>query len=750
MPPQSGLDRETTPAFQVLEEFPRGDTAAGLERLRKRLLDLTPRNRLLHFRHPRASSLRIVDELPDVIFERLMNGHRFAFKPVKDPSPSDYGPDGTKPSTAEYGARLGIAASFDLPEPGPASVATTAHYDRFLQTLHYSPELDTLARRLRNAARTSIEESGANMLYLVFGFLEWFEEQDRAHARHAPLLIVPVTIIEEKSPHGGPIRNCLEYTGEDLGFNLCLAEKLRQDFSLELPPWDGEEQPEDYFSRVQRAVAHKRGWRVRRWVTVCLLYFGKLLMYLDLDPKRWPLGKEIHRHPVVHELFEGARTESPHVAEDYDIDSPAVSRDLPPLICDADSSQHSALVDVFRGKNVVIQGPPGTGKSQTITNLIAAALAKGKTVLFVSEKLAALEVVRRNLDKAGLGIFCLELHSHKTQKQQLLKDLDERLKKKNSFGDPAELDHKLQALKRNKQELLDYVGLINSIFGSLGRTIFEILWARDRLREGLAFSPELADGILLDGAESLTRAELEAHRQILDICSGHLERLMRTRPSLSLHPWYGVSNPGLDYFAERDLVSLLRSCLAKCRELEAILAQCGPVLDLQPRDSVRTIQATARRIKGGLPAPKGTEIEALLPRLAQPENRGVVTRFLSELASFRRDEAALAALVSDWVRLDSSPQAQLRQVAPWAAHLGVSDWDAHALAAWASRLEDLSAAITETIPFLRGVLELLEGGLSFALDDVGTLVAAIDLLVTGTPFDTLPLRRTGSRRRRRQ
>ncbi|MEK7993752.1 MAG: DUF4011 domain-containing protein [Planctomycetota bacterium] len=724
------------------EEFPRGDTAAGLERLRKRLLDLTPRNRLLHFRHPRASSLRIVDELPNVIFQRLVTGHKLAFKPVPDSPLGEYLPGGTKPEVKDYATKLGIATSFDLPQPGPAAVATTAHHDRFLQTLHYSSDLDTLARRLANAARTSIEESGANMLYLVLGFLEWFEEDNKEQARQAPLLTIPVSMERERSPQGGPIRNSLEYTGEDLEVNLCLAEKLRQDFSLELPRWDGEEDPEDYFSRVQRAVAHKRAWKVRRWATVCLLYFGKQLMYLDLDAKRWPHGKEIHKHPIVHELFEGPRTESPLVAEDYEIDSPAVSRDLPLLVCDADSSQHSALVDAVRGKNLVIQGPPGTGKSQTITNLISAALANGKTVLFVSEKLAALEVVRRNLDKAGLGIFCLELHSHKTQKQQLMKDLEERLNKKNQFGDPTELYPKIQALNRNKQELLDYVALINSPFGGLGRTIFRILWERDRRRAGLPFTPELGDGIVVEGAERLSLADLEGHRQVLDICGIRLAGLLRAHGSLPSHPWYGVCNPGLEYFAEGALISLLQSCLAKCRELEAILAQCGLLLDLQPQDSVQTIQATARQIRGELPSISGGEIQALLPRLAQRENRTVLRRFLAELASFHRDEAVLLELVSDWTRLDSSRQAQLRDLAASAAQLGVSDWDANALAAWANRLEDLSAAICETIPFVRGVLELLDGELSFALDDVGTLVAAIDLLLTGTPFDVLPLRRT--------
>src|ERR1700678_1465164 len=87
-----------------------------------------------------------------------------------------------------------------------------------------------------------------------------------------------------------------------------------------------------------------------------------------------------------------------------------------PLILDADSTQTSAIHAALAGRSFVLQGPPGTGKSQTITNLIATALADDKTVLFVSEKMAALEVVHRRLQNVGGGDFCLELHRHKIQK----------------------------------------------------------------------------------------------------------------------------------------------------------------------------------------------------------------------------------------------------------------------------------------------------------------------------------------------
>ncbi|HEX3878621.1 MAG TPA: AAA domain-containing protein [Bryobacteraceae bacterium] len=184
-------------------------------------------------------------------------------------------------------------------------------------------------------------------------------------------------------------------------------------------------------------------------------------MFRDLDPKTWPPEESIAKHPLVRELFEGKKNPEITLAEEYPIDAPELKNDIPHLIRDADSSQHSALIHALRGQNLVIEGPPGTGKSRTITNLIAAALAKGKTILFVSEKLAALEVVRRRLDDAGLGIFCLEVHSHKTKKGALLADLAQRYSMQGTFKDPRDLDRHLAVVEEKKRLLTDYASLIN-------------------------------------------------------------------------------------------------------------------------------------------------------------------------------------------------------------------------------------------------------------------------------------------------
>ena len=168
----------------------------------------------------------------------------------------------------------------------------------------------------------------------------------------------------------------------------------------------------------------------------------------------------------------------PAYTTEYDIEE-NVAADKIPLVLDADSSQHSAIADaIVNNTSLVIEGPPGTGKSQSITNLIAAAMHSGKNVLFVSEKKAALEVVRNRLDEVGLGDFCLELHSHKTQKGQLHKDLASRVNRR--YRDAIFLEEEIDGFRKERDKLQSYYKLLNAPAGESGQTVCEVLWAADR------------------------------------------------------------------------------------------------------------------------------------------------------------------------------------------------------------------------------------------------------------------------------
>jgi hypothetical protein len=482
---------------------------AAIQALREKLIDLTAGNRLLNFRHGSGTSgtqsvLRFVGKPPDKIFSRLLDQKRFSVQPVPEPTSreladlyrepggipgleSDDARNRSRPDPARWAKYIGWDAEFELPvEDDPDLEGRNA--DGRLRSLLFPDQLEARLRRLRSNARLAVEESGSNMLFLALGFLEWRDPSSKAQneggrAYQAPLILVPATIETETNARGQR-RLTLSWSGEDLQTNLSLRKKLSADFGIELPEFEETEPSESYFDRVRRAVSSQTSWRVRRFATLALITnLGKLLLYLDLDPEKWPTNSKPADHPTVRGLLggEGAASANPdHPPLDERALAKTIDLDLG-LVDRADGTQAVALLAALGGRNLVIQGPPGTGKSQTITNLVAAALHRGKTVLFVAEKLAALEVVRRRLREVGLGDFCLELHSHKTRKKAFFEDIKARLEKR-QIGITEQYQAGLRALAARRAELDDYVVAIGRQAGSTGMTTADLLFEAGRIR----------------------------------------------------------------------------------------------------------------------------------------------------------------------------------------------------------------------------------------------------------------------------
>ncbi len=451
----------------VGELFSGGITVSeAIERLRTRLLDLSGRNSLINYRHPKARCIQIADE-PNInlVLNRLLDGKGVPFKYVPEPSPDSY--EGKRPEARAYAPQVGISTSFELASNLDESSARRLHG---IQTLLYPADLERQLRKITSEAKTAVEETGSNMLFLVFGFLEFYDSEDSERPMLAPLISLPVALVRgEIDRETRTYQYVAQHNGEDVAENQTLREKLQRDFMLSIPEFEEEGEPETYFRLIEEAVKNKRRWKVRRQITLGMLSFGKLALWADLDTKKNP---GITENELIKSIFSGSSSgkddDSGLYAEDCRIDE--LPEAAQPLIYDADSSQHSAIIDVLADKNLVINGPPGTGKSQTITNIIAAALSNGKKVLFVSEKLAALEVVRHRLNHAGLGHFCLELHSHKTQKKKFLEDLSARIEER--FPAPPQFQAKLATLQRQKAELARYAELMGSRVGNLlGLTI---------------------------------------------------------------------------------------------------------------------------------------------------------------------------------------------------------------------------------------------------------------------------------------
>ena len=377
-----------------------------LDRWQRKLLDLSARNPLLNHRSTRTS-LDILCPDPGRLEDRLSDGAKIQIEPW-------------------------AAAAHDLPNQQPMDRRGLEEIAR--EKLAQSRVLVDLPREeLRKRAvdiyrktQTALQEGGANTLYLALGFLLWKRnERDARHFR-APLILLPVAL-ERRS-----VRSGVKITAHDdePRFNTTLLEMLRRDFELDIRAFEGALPRDDsgidvgaIWNAIRREVRDIPGFEVVDEVALAHFSFAKYLMWKDLVDRTDALRKS----KVVRHLLGTPSAADMQAGESGFVDARRLDDDFAPhellMPLPADASQMAVVATAHRGKDFVIVGPPGTGKSQTIANLIAHSLGTGKTVLFVSEKTAALEVVYRRLHQLELDRFCLELHSNKARKADVLKQL---------------------------------------------------------------------------------------------------------------------------------------------------------------------------------------------------------------------------------------------------------------------------------------------------------------------------------------
>jgi hypothetical protein len=384
-----------------------------LDRARTELLDLSARNRLLNI--PRsaksAKTLEIADERGSEVFRLLVKESR-AFTFLAGKGEVADGDDGEE------------IEEFVQPEYDGVDARGIAnrHVDTRLQTRLTATGLQKKLLDLYYDARTLEEEQGVNILFLAVGTLKWVDPNNPTAIRYAPLILVPVEL--ERGNAAEKFR--LRARQEDVAANLSLEAFLDRAHGLKLPTFEAGDDFDStaYVAAVAEAVSAKPGWIVdENDIVLGFFSFAKFLMYRDLDPLTWPASARLSEHPLIKPLMtDGFPEGEPLLSEEASVDTHVSPAQMVHIV-DSDSSQTLAIEEVRRGRNLVIQGPPGTGKSQTIANVIAAAVADRKTVLFVAEKMAALEVVKRRLDATGVGDACLELHSNKANKRAVLDEL---------------------------------------------------------------------------------------------------------------------------------------------------------------------------------------------------------------------------------------------------------------------------------------------------------------------------------------
>ena len=381
-----------------------------MENWQLKLLDLSLRNPLLNTSFKGKNQLHLLQPDVAVLEDMLASGLSFRIKAV----PQTFWKLTTQ---VQYGE------DSELLRHQLSDCVVSMFGKRELAVNMPEEQLKRHVSHLYNTTRREMEESGANTLYIACGFVKWYRKdagsKDKAYL--APLLLIPVTLSRPTFRAGFVLRGA----DEESRVNMTLLELLKTEFSIRIPELEGD-LPTDasgldvarIFHLMRSAISAMPGWEVQESCSLGVFSFIKYLMWKDLVDRE----EFLMRNPVVKQIAAEQRSSFPEqvgfpnpATLDNEVDADKVFTPL-----SGDSSQLSAVLSAGRGKNFVLIGPPGTGKSQTITNMIAHCLGHGQSVLFVAEKAAALQVVYNRLKRVGLDDFCLELHSNKANKKNVL------------------------------------------------------------------------------------------------------------------------------------------------------------------------------------------------------------------------------------------------------------------------------------------------------------------------------------------
>jgi len=554
------------------------DIELKIEKWKSKLLDLGKKNRLLNYKETKRSSLQILKPDCASLWKTFVHDEKSLEFPYFDEFSNDL---------------------FD-------------EYSYSVETNQTIKEMQKTLRSLRDKAKTANEEQGTNILYLSFGFLKWSESKNSNIFFNSPIILVPVNLTVESiaSPY------ILSLHEDEIVLNPTLCHKLENDFGITLPDFNDDIDISHYFENIRKIVANNQ-WEVSFDVSLSLLSFLKINMYNDLLRHK----DKIKQNSIVRAISgdTNACEKIPEEIIDFDFD-----KHLKPTqvfqVVDADSSQQDAILCAKKGISFVLQGPPGTGKSQTITNIISECLADGKKVLFVSEKMAALEVVHRRLANAELDNFCLILHSHKANKRAVLDQLSNVLKmadKKVQLSDEAY--QKLDALQSDKEKLNDYANQLVVKIAPLDKSIFDA--------NGILAHLESYDEIIfaIENIDKITKEQYNRQLYLLDQFVGTIGKMSE---DYSKNPWNGAIVESITHELRHDVEANLTKLIPKISNTTGKAQQIYDELTLQWENSYTALEQLIPILDIAKQSPiipvswiTGSEITPLFDEISKYEQR---------------------------------------------------------------------------------------------------------------------------------
>jgi very-short-patch-repair endonuclease len=449
---------------------------------RNELVNLTRRSRLLYFKHTKTGSLEIVEpSAAQIAFEIATRASHWYFTTPDADQPELRDPAVTDDVPADLHSISDGDLDEDSEETAEHSLGPTVSVSGKTR-----PEMRRSLTTLARTANQTFLDKGIWALYLAVGFIEWIDPADGTPVE-SPLLLIPVTL--DRLSRQTPYR--MSRADVDASINPALAVKLATDFGIDLPDIEDvdETDPGALFETVRELITAQPGWWVTERAVLTVFSFYKEVIYRDLLDHE----DDLVAHPLIQAVGLGLQAPDRGGLLFDPIPEEHLDEQAPPEqmvnVLDADSSQRRCIAAAKDGRTFVMDGPPGTGKSQTITNIIAETLRDERSVLFVSEKAAALDVVFQRLQRAGLAPFVLQMHSQNATRKAVAQELGRALKERPYAASGAMPEERVAVLRRDRRALNSYARAMNEIRRPLGKSLHDVLGRLSALRDVPAAPP---------------------------------------------------------------------------------------------------------------------------------------------------------------------------------------------------------------------------------------------------------------------
>ena len=500
-----------------------------LDKWAELLLDTGKRNNLINFKDTKASTVEVLLPTADSLFEKIDGTSSFE---VFDPKINEN--DDVFEETV-MSEQLQIEMTEKLNDKAAFLNQYSKKIRRQNQILLYNATTSpiTALKNIDKKARAFIEETGVNVAYMAFGFIHWKESDSSNLVFRAPILLVPIQLEQTSAVEPYFIKS----TGDDVLVNPTFAYKMEAEYGVKLPDYK-DEGIKAYIEEVKHIV-NKLKWTVTLECKIGIFSFLKINMYLDLKNNA---AKILANHNIRYLLGEDVNQERENYNDGTNVfvDNPLIELHT---VVDADSSQIEAIEMAKSGRSFVLQGPPGTGKSQTITNIIAECLSDGKRVLFVSEKLAALNVVYDKLKQAKLSEFCLQLHSHKANKKEVIADICHTLRLGKSMVS-SKADTEIAIKEKAKQQLDAYAYELHKQHSLIDKSLYQLYENYSAFR----YIPDVEWDVPQIGSKGDTY-----FTETVSLLEQYVDYIPSIGYNYRKNPWYGYINQDTSYQAKTEL-----------------------------------------------------------------------------------------------------------------------------------------------------------------------------------------------------